>query len=151
MIDIRCDPPDALDDVMAIMREAFDPDFGEAWTEAQCAGVLAMPGTHLLVAHAPDPVGFALMRTVVDEAELMLLAVRPDRRGAGIGRALLDRSFEMALHLNVQAYFLEVRDGNPAIDLYLASGLDQVGVRKDYYRGGDGHRRDALTFRKSLR
>lgn len=151
MIEISCDPPGALDDVMAIMRDAFDPEFGEAWTEGQCSGVLAMPGTRLLVAHAPEPVGFALMRTVVDEAELMLLAVRAERRGAGIGRALLCQSFEIAEQSGVSSFFLEVRAENRAIDLYLASGLRQVGFRKDYYRGGDGRRHDALTFRKLLR
>jgi [ribosomal protein S18]-alanine N-acetyltransferase len=151
MIEIARDPPGGLADVMTVMSAAFEPRYGEAWTEAQCSGVLAMPGTHLLVARAPDPVGFALMRTVFDEAELMLLAVLPARRGCGIGHRLLEQSFGIADEQAVTTYFLEVRDGNPAVTFYAAHGLVQIGVRRDYYKGLDGKRRDALTFRKILR
>ena len=40
-----------LGEVMQVMGEAFDPLYGEAWTEAQCAGIMGMPGTWLLVAY----------------------------------------------------------------------------------------------------
>ena len=33
-----------LDQVMEVMNAAFDPRFGEAWTRAQCAGILPMRG-----------------------------------------------------------------------------------------------------------
>ncbi|UVO54768.1 ribosomal protein S18-alanine N-acetyltransferase [Sphingomonas sp. SUN039] len=142
---------EGLADAMTVMVSAFDPQFGEAWTAAQCTGVLAMPGAHLLIARNAAPVGFALLRTVIDEAELMLLAVAPEARGQGIGRALLQHSIDTATTSNATSYFLEVRSDNPAIDFYERFGLRQVGVRRDYYRAGNGVRRDALTYRLSLR
>lgn len=141
---------EGLPDAMTVMARAFDPQFGEAWNAAQCTGVLAMPGAELLIARDDVPVGFALLRTVFDEAELMLLAVVPEVRGQGIGRALLQHSIELATKSGAASYFLEVRGDNPAIVLYEQAGLEQVGLRRDYYRGSDGNRRDALTYRLSL-
>ncbi len=142
---------EGLPDAMTVMAHAFDPQFGEAWNTAQCTGVLAMPGAELLIARQDVPVGFALLRTVIDEAELMLLAVTPTVRGQGIGRALLQHSIDLATKSGVVSYFLEVRGDNPAIKLYEQAGLEQVGLRRDYYRGANGNRRDALTYRLSLR
>ena len=41
-----------LDQVMAVMNKAFDPCYGEAWTAAQCAGALSLPGAALFLARA---------------------------------------------------------------------------------------------------
>jgi len=141
---------DGLADAMTVMGRAFDPQFGEAWTAAQCTGVLTMPGAQLLIARSPEPTGFALIRTVIDEAELMLLAVAPEVRGRGIGTSLLQHSIQVATQLRATSYFLEVRSDNAAVAFYENAGLRQVGVRRDYYRGADGTRRDALTYRLSL-
>ena len=73
-----------------LMADAFDPRYGEAWTRNQCLGVLAMPGVRLTLAEVDDePAGFALVRRVLDEEELLLLAVARDHRRQGVGRALL--------------------------------------------------------------
>lgn len=140
-----------LDDAMRVMQAAFDPGYGEAWNRAQCLGVLAMPGAALLVAReGSQTLGFALVRVVIDEAELMLLAVTPEARSRGVGRALLRESMRHSCSRGATSYFLEVRHDNPAIKLYKDEGLACVGHRKEYYRGNDGKRRDAMTFRKIL-
>ncbi len=141
---------DGLDDAMSVMTRAFDPQFGEAWTASQCAGVLAMPGATMLIARNPEPCGFALLRTVVDEAELMLLAVLPDVRKQGVGSFLLRETMQVAATEGAGFYFLEVRADNPAIELYAKEGLHAIGRRPNYYRGNDGELRDALTFRAAL-
>jgi ribosomal-protein-alanine N-acetyltransferase len=136
-----------LPEVMLIMREAFDPVFGEAWTEAQCAGIMGMSGSWLLIATTEaGPAGFALSRAVAGEAELLLLGVRPGWRRQGVGRALLDRVIADARARGVVPLHLEVRAGNDAIGLYLSSGFKCVGRRHQYYRGRDGNTHDALTF-----
>ncbi len=147
---IHIDVPGSIADAMAVMDRAFDPEFGEAWTLAQCSGVLAMPGAELFVARQDGVVGFALVRTILEEAELMLLAVLPESRNRGVGRALLTATMSAAAASGAKAYFLEVRSDNPAISLYEHCGLVNVGRRKDYYRGSNGIRRDALTFRGQL-
>ena len=81
-----------LPHVMAVMDDSFDARFGESWTAAQCAALLPMPGVWLSLARDEgDVVGFALSRIVVDEAELLLLAVRSGAQRRGTGKMLLDR------------------------------------------------------------
>ena len=139
-----------LDAVMQVMDDSFDPCFGEAWTAPQCAGLMPMPGVWLTLAKdaGGEPLGFALGRVVLREAELLLLAVRRDRQGQGVGQLLLDRFMLNATTKGVDKLHLEVRDGNHAIKLYQRAGFVEVGRRKNYYTGRDGQIYDALTLFK---
>lgn len=140
-----------LADVMVSMGDAFDPEFGEAWTEAQCAGILGMPGSWLLIARSgTEPAGFALLRTIADEAELLLIAVRKRFRRQGVARALLDHAADQAFREGATMLHLEVRSGNPAMELYRHFGFVQVGIRQGYYRGRTGKVFDALTLKRKL-
>ena len=90
MVALRSGAATDLPIVDAIMQEAFDPRFGEAWTRSQCLGILALPGIWLTIASIDGvPAGFAMARGAVDEAELLLLATLPVQRRRGVGKALL--------------------------------------------------------------
>lgn len=135
---------DAVDRVMAA---AFDPRYGEAWTRSQCLGIMAMPGVWLTLAKVEgEPVGFALTRAIVDEAELLLIAVVPGHRRGGIGAALLRGVIADAQARGVRQLHLEVRANNPAVALYAAHGFTQVGTRRRYYRARSGDTFDAHTY-----
>ncbi len=139
-----------LRDVMAVMDDSFDPRFGEAWTMAQCAGLLPMPGVWLTLARVDEAVlGFALARLAADEAELLLLAVKTAGQRRGIGRILLDHFEEVAAARGAVRLHLEVREGNHALSLYQQAGFGLVGRRRHYYCGQKGDRYDALTLAKS--
>ena len=138
---------DELDEVMTVMLAAFDRRFGEAWTRAQCAGILPMVGVTLMLARQGDTtVGFTLSRRTFDEAELLLIAVHPDHAGTGIGQSLLTRFIADQQAAGTHHLHLEVRDGNPAVALYARNGFEVAGRRNHYYRGTDGERFDALTM-----
>lgn len=140
-----------LGSVDRVMREAFDPRFGEAWTPSQVTGVLAMPGVWLTIAEADgESAGFAMTRAVLDEAELLLLAVRPSMRRRGVGRQLLRSAMAEARIRSVVRMHLEVRAGNDAIELYRLAGFDKIGERRDYYRGRNDKLFDAQTFQAIL-
>ena len=140
-----------LDVLMQIMDSAFDPLFGEAWNAGQCLGILSLPDVWLTFAEAGErTVGFALSRLLMDEAELLLLAVEPDARCHGVGRALIERTITIAAAKGAHRLLLEVRDGNQARDLYNDAGFDEIGRRRDYYRGLDGATRDALTLARRI-
>ena len=140
-----------IDLVESLMAQAFDPRFGEAWTRSQCMGVLAMPGVRLLLAHLDDePAGFALTRTVVDEAELLLLATVPAQRRRGVGATLLRALLAEAVAEGLVRMHLEVRAGNEAVRLYTAGGFAKVGERRGYYRGRNGQLFDAHTYSRPL-
>lgn len=137
--------------VDTIMQAAFDPRFGEAWTRSQCLGILSLPGVWLTIASTNDePAGFALSRVIVDEAELLLLATAPDKRRRGVGAALLRSVIADCCIRSAKTLHLEVREGNPAINLYRDAGFIKVGERRQYYRGPGGHVLDAFTFRREL-
>ena len=142
-----------LDGVMTVMTEAFHPRYGEAWTRSQCAGILPMSGVSLTLARdskAGQPVGFSLIRTVAGEAELLLLAVRPAFQRQGIARQLLDEFIQHAEADGAKRVHLEVRDGNPAVGMYQSAGFEAAGRRRQYYRGSEGERFDALTLARDL-
>ena len=139
-----------LEAVMAVMAASFDPRFGEAWTAAQCAGLLPLPGVWLSLARDESgPQGFALARIVADEAELLLLAVRREAQGRGIGKLLLDRFGRLARARGAARLHLEVREGNQAINLYERAGFALVGRRRGYYSGPGGITYDALTLARN--
>ena len=138
---------DDLDEVMRIMSQAFRPCFGEGWTRSQCAGILPMTGVALTIAEEEGAaVGFSLSRAVADEAELLLIAVDPDRQGHGAGSLLLRHFIAAARTHGASRMHLEVRDGNPAVSLYHRSGFLPAGRRRNYYKGPDGERYDAVTL-----
>ena len=95
------------------------------------------------------PAGYALWSVVpgLEEAELLRVAVAPDRRRSGLGRALLEGSEPFLKAQGVQLLLLEVRVGNSAARaLYQVLGWQEVGLRRGYYRDGE----DAVLYRKLL-
>jgi [ribosomal protein S18]-alanine N-acetyltransferase len=90
-------------------------------------------------------IGFLFFQQVLDQAELLNIAVRPSFQGEGLGYSLLrfclDNLRNTALRLH-----LEVRASNfTAIGLYLSAGFTQTGERRAYYRSEAG-REDALLM-----
>lgn len=148
---LRTGDPRDVGIVDALMSAAFDPRYGEAWTRSQCMGVLAMPGVRLTLAFLDDvPAGFAMVRSVADEAELLLLAVDPASRRRGIASALLRAVIAEAQAGGIADLHLEVRAGNDAVKLYTSQGFAKVGERRGYYRGKTGHVYDAHTYRRAV-
>ena len=153
--DIRIEPgsPDQIDAVMKVMDAAFGKAFGEAWTRSQLSGILPMAGVTLARAverGSERTIGFSLSRTVADEAELLLIAVMPSHHRQGVGTLLLDDFIDRARHNEVSRVHLEVRDGNPAVGMYLAAGFSPVGRRRNYYHALGGERYDAITLAREL-
>jgi [ribosomal protein S18]-alanine N-acetyltransferase len=150
-LDIRPATAADLDDVMQVMAESFDPEFGEAWTVGQCASLLPMAGVWLTLAREGDlPVGFSLSRLIVGEAELLLLGVRRSAQRRGVGAKLLEKFIADARTRGAEKLHLEVRHGNHAVGLYRNAGFEEVGRRFNYYRGLSGHKYDALTLARSV-
>ncbi len=137
--------------IMPVMAAAFDPTYGEAWTASQCLSMLALPGSHLFLAvDQARTVGFAMVRGVADEEELLLIAVDPVARRQGIARLLVDAALDNARTKNRDRLFIEVRVNNPAIDFYHKLGFRPVGQRPNYYSGPGQQRFDATTMQLNI-
>ncbi len=136
---------------MQVMNAAFDPLYGEAWTASQLAGFMSLPGVHLLLAQLDQAtIGFALVRHVADEAELLLIAVDPKWRDRGAGSLLLSNCIIKARKSGISSLHIEVRENNTAIDFYQKAGFEQIHRRPAYYKGKNGTCYDALSFTLSL-
>jgi [ribosomal protein S18]-alanine N-acetyltransferase len=142
---------DALAGIEAVMGRAFDPVFGEAWSPAQCLAVLSMPGYALRIASIGTQIsGFAIIRWVADDSELLLIAVDPAARGQGIGTALIGDWLTHGRATGASRFFLEMRTDNPAQRLYAQMGFAMCGHRPGYYKGADGAVRDAITMQRLM-
>lgn len=149
---------ETIDAIMQVMDRAFDPFWREAWNRRQVADSFALSSTHALlidaqgnVAQEPgDTVGFVLSRLVLDEEELLLVAIIPEYRGRQLGKRLIEHSATASRNRGATRMFLEMRANNPAERIYRAAGFERIGIRKDYYRTQDGQKLDAITFAKKL-
>ena len=116
------------------------------WAAAEIAATLASPHSFALVRDT----GFLLGRVVVGEAELLTIAVDPEARRQGTGRALVATFVAEAKARGADTAFLEVAEDNaPARGLYTAVGFVQTGRRKAYYRG-HGRVVDAILMGRTL-
>lgn len=136
---------------MQVMNAAFDPRYGEAWTASQLAGFMSLPGVTLMLARLDQAtLGFALVRHVIDEAELLLIAVDPKWRNKGVGTCLLEQCVKKARKSRISILHIEVRENNQAIEFYQRAGFEQIHRRPSYYKGRDGAFFDALSFSLNL-
>ena len=85
-------------------------------------------------AHIASPFGFVILRGLVDDGELLQIAVDKRARRCGVADLLMDAAIGYALEKELKAIFLEVRKSNDAaIALYKKHGFKSVRLRSDYY------------------
>lgn len=116
------------------------------WSAAEFADLLEGPHVALLA----EDHGFALIRTLAGESELLTLAVDPARQRRGIARGLMDR-WIAALPPGTERAFLEVAaDNGPAIALYEGCQFARVGKRPGYYARQGAKPVDAWLMARDL-
>ncbi len=124
--------------------------FTDPWTEISFEDI-ADKKTNCIFVKAilnGDIVGFGCMYTVLDEAQIMNIAVAPDVRRMGVASKLMDVIISEAKARCASVIMLEVRESNQgAIGLYSKFGFEKVGVRKNYYRNPT---ENAILMDKSL-
>jgi len=119
--------------------------FPQPWTAVQLDSEIRQPWSlGLVVEEGAGLAGYALFRRMLDEAELLRLAVAGDRRRQGLATMLVERGLAELRAGGCTAAFLEVREDNPAgIAFYERTGWQPAGRRPRYYPDGA----DALLYR----
>ena len=126
----------------AIHAASFPP--AQRWDAAALQSLLASAGCFAFWCPAR---AFILLRTVLDEAEILTLATAPAHRREGLAARLLDAAAAACVARGVLAGHLEVAPENlAASSLYEKAGFRQVGRRPGYYADGA----DALLLRLNL-
>lgn len=120
--------------------------FSLPWTRGQLRCELPDERHEFLVAQGENGeiLGYCAMMTVLDEGDISNVAVAPEVRRQGIGRALVEEMLRLARLRALSFVTLEVREHNEgAIALYSQAGFVPVGRRRGYY---EQPREDALLM-----
>ena len=102
----------------------------------------------LVAVEDEEVLGYVGTQTVMDESDMMNIAVLPRCRRQGIAEKLITVLADALVERGSKSLALEVRVSNaPAIALYEKLGFVQVGRRPNYYRNP---KEDAFILRKEL-
>lgn len=130
-VQIRLMEEKDLDQVARIEQDYFSMP----WSRQAFLDSLRLSHTLYLVAEAEGKIaGYCGCYQLLEEAEIVNVAVDGPYRGQGVGRMLLTELMRLGLARGAFAYTLEVRVSNaPAIRLYESLGFESVGIRKNFY------------------
>ena len=109
--------------------------FAMPWTKEGMFTFLTREDTMFFVVEEKGRIlGYCSMQTVLDEGDILNVAVRSDRQKEGIGYFLVDSMLMLAQAQGISLVHLEVRESNgTARRLYQRLGFVEDGLRKNYY------------------
>lgn len=110
--------------------------FSDPWTMQGFKASLNEMSAHLMIIEneTGDIAGYACLYQVVDEGEIVNVAIDPKYRQKGYGARLVRKLILLGQELGAERFFLEVRKGNVAgRTLYTSLGFVECGIRKGFY------------------
>ena len=131
--------PMRAEDLESVL-EIESASFSRPWTRRHFEEELDSSFSYPTVAFTAGGtiVGYLCLKKVLDEAEVLDVAVKGSLRGMGVGKALVQWALSFCRERGVNLVFLEVRAGNAhAIALYRRLGFCEAGLRKKYYDDGE--------------
>lgn len=142
----------------ARLAEIHATSFRRGWSDAEFDALLLQPGVYAVIAEyrgrlgARKAAGFILYRVAGDEAEILTVAVAPEFRRRGAGKALLQDALRHLYRLGAQSIHLEVEDSNfAAIGLYRGVEFRESGRRPAYFVQNRETAGGALVMQRQLR
>lgn len=149
---------DARPEDAGILADIHEGSFSRGWSSEEMRTFIAdHPTVQSLLLRLrgglrSGTAGFIIIRIAAGESEVLTIAVRPQDRGRGYGRLLMEEAARRAYRDRAETMFLEVDESNrPAVALYRSLGFETVGQRSSYYRRDDGTGGTALVMRRILR
>jgi len=137
-IEIRRVGREAAGILATLNADTFAGIAGHPWSSKDFEETLGDPAAIAVLAmdHSSDaPVGYALFRQVLDEAELLSVGVLEARRSQGIGREVIKAGARLVETSGARQIFLEVAEDNlTARHFYRMLGFAESGKRNDYYK-----------------
>ena len=125
--------------------DAYHTELQSTRTSLMLVARVSGPAT---IPHERQLLGFIVARELADEIHINNVAVRPDARGCGIGRRLMQAALSWGREKRARQAVLEVRAGNEsAQQLYRSCEFEVIGRRPRYYKSPP---EDALLMALSL-
>ncbi len=132
---------------MAALVKLHAASFQPGWKESDFKGMFSVCGTVALISQE----GFAVVRLIGAEAEILTFAVNPQARRKGLGYAITQAMSDWLKANSAESVLLEVRQGNAAaLNMYAKAGFARISERKGYYSNPDGSRESAIVMRLAL-
>jgi ribosomal-protein-alanine N-acetyltransferase len=132
------------------LAEIHATAFARPWSAGEFEAFMIDAGIRLdglFLGRATQPAGFVVTRCVLDEAEILSVALAREVRGRGHSHPLMAYHLQNLAHAGIRQVHLEVEEGNaPALALYARLGFVQRGTRTGYYARPDGTRADARSM-----
>ena len=124
------------DEDVAYVYEIEKDTFSDLWSEGTYKNFKDGKGQSYYVAKIGGVVAaYCVIMQVLDECEILKIAVGKSYRRKGIGEKLLRTVMKKAGEKGSRLYYLEVRESNqPAINLYRKLGYTESGIREGYYK-----------------
>ena len=121
------------------IKNTLQTDFDDFWNFEIFKEELANNNSSYLVLRYDDEiVCFGGIKIILDEANIMDIVTRKDKRNQGFARFVLNELINISKEQNCTSITLEVNENNlPAIHLYELFDFKEVGRRKNYYKNGD--------------
>lgn len=118
------------------IKDNLESAFDDFWNYNILKEELESDNSKYIIANIDDEiVGFAGIKIVMDQADVMNIVTKKTFRNQGIGTLLLDNLISIALELQLSSISLEVNEENsPAIHLYEKFDFENLGIRKNYYQ-----------------
>lgn len=131
-----------------IHRMSFEKMPEQVWTINEFKELFSVAGTTSYVINkAGEPIGFILIRKVIEEAEIITFCILPKYCKNGYATLLLEWVIRELQRQSVKRFFLEVRENNSAaIRLYEKCSFEIIARRKDYYNNHCEKQIDALVM-----
>ena len=131
------------------IKDILYSDFDDFWTYSILKEEIESKNSYFIVGKndSNEIVGFAGIKVIIDEADIMNIVTRRDFRQMGVASSLLEYLIDYAKSINLKKITLEVNENNlSAIHLYDKFNFDNIGIRKKYYNGES----DAFIMSKNL-
>ncbi|GHF16230.1 ribosomal-protein-alanine acetyltransferase [Kordiimonas sediminis] len=141
--------PYLMEIAASLHADAFIHVPDSVWTRDAFTKLMLGGGTiGWLALQDNDPLGILLVRTVLDEAEILTIGVARSAQKKGVASYLMHEGLKVLRSLGIQQVFLEVRRSNLAAQaLYRSIHFEEISTRPNYYQNSDGSSEDALIFR----
>ena len=117
----------------------LNSDFDDFWNINNLKNDFSnLNSTYLIARVENEIVGFAGFLKICDEANIMNIVTKKNKRNLGIGSKLLENLILYAKNQNCKSITLEVNEhNNIAIHLYEKYNFKRIGLRKKYYNNTD--------------
>ena len=121
------------------IKKNLQTDFDDFWNFEIFKEELANNNSmYLVLRYENEIVSFGGIKIILDEADIMNIVTKKDKRNQGFAKFLLNELITIAEEQNCKTITLEVEENNlPAIKLYKDFEFKEVGKRKNYYKNGN--------------